>query len=43
MVITVEPSLPVGVGRFMVHEENIVIRDGPAEILTRPRRRGSCQ
>ena len=36
MVITLEPSLPVGDGRFMVHEENIVIRDGPAEMLTRP-------
>ncbi|MGI9408831.1 MAG: M24 family metallopeptidase [Hyphomicrobiaceae bacterium] len=35
MVITLEPSLPVGDGRFMVHEENIVIRDGPAQMLTR--------
>ncbi len=35
MVITLEPSVAVGEGRFMVHEENIVIRDGPAELLTR--------
>ena len=35
MVITLEPGLNVGAGRMMVHEENIVIRDGEAELLTR--------
>ncbi len=35
MVITLEPSLAIGEGRMMVHEENIVItRDAP-ELLTR--------
>jgi len=34
MVITLEPSLSVQPGRIMVHEENIVIRDGPAAWLT---------
>lgn len=35
MVITLEPSMAVGDGKIMVHEENIVIRDGPPELLTR--------
>ena len=35
MVITLEPSMTVSQGRMMVHEENIVIRDGPPELLSR--------
>lgn len=34
MVLTLEPSLSYGDGRIMVHEENIVIRKGGAELLT---------
>ena len=34
MVITLEPSLEVNPGRMMVHEENIVIRESGAELLT---------
>ncbi len=34
MVLTLEPSLPYGDGMIMVHEENIVIRDHGAELLT---------
>ncbi|EAV41974.1 metallopeptidase, family M24 [Roseibium aggregatum IAM 12614] len=34
MVLTLEPSLSLGPGRMMVHEENIVIRDGAPEFLT---------
>ncbi|MCI5075806.1 Xaa-Pro peptidase family protein [Oricola sp.] len=34
MVITLEPGMRVGPGKIMVHEENIVIRNGPAELLT---------
>lgn len=34
MVLTLEPSLSYGVGRIMVHEENIVIRSSGAELLT---------
>ena len=34
MVLTLEPSLSLGRGRMMVHEENIVIRDGAPEFLT---------
>ena len=34
MVLTLEPSLGYGDGRIMVHEENIVIRAGGAELLT---------
>lgn len=34
MVLTLEPSLPLGPGRMMVHEENIVIGAGGAEWLT---------
>ncbi|MBC8240490.1 MAG: aminopeptidase P family protein, partial [Alphaproteobacteria bacterium] len=35
MVITLEPSMTVCEDKIMVHEENIVIRDGPPELLTR--------
>ncbi len=35
MVITLEPSMVVCDGKIMVHEENIVIRNGPPELLTR--------
>jgi Xaa-Pro aminopeptidase len=34
MVITLEPSMSVRDGAILVHEENIVIRDGVAELLT---------
>lgn len=34
MVLTLEPSLSYGEGRIMVHEENIVVRSGGAELLT---------
>ena len=34
MVLTLEPSLSYGDGLMMVHEENIVIRAGGAELLT---------
>lgn len=36
MVMTLEPSVSLGDGRIMVHEENIVIRDGGAEWLSTP-------
>ena len=35
MVMTLEPSMSFGAGKVMVHEENIVIRDGEPELLTR--------
>lgn len=35
MVLTLEPSLSYGDGLMMVHEENIVVRKGGAELLTR--------
>ena len=35
MVLTIEPSLSYGDGLMMVHEENIVVRSGGAELLTR--------
>ncbi|MEL6962541.1 MAG: M24 family metallopeptidase, partial [Pseudomonadota bacterium] len=35
MVLTLEPSLSYGDGLMMVHEENIVVREGGAELLTR--------
>ncbi|MCB0168472.1 MAG: aminopeptidase P family protein [Anaerolineae bacterium] len=35
MVITLEPGLSIGPDRMMVHEENVVIRDNGAELLTR--------
>ncbi|WP_171179783.1 Xaa-Pro peptidase family protein [Ruegeria sp. HKCCD8929] len=34
MVLTIEPSLSYGDGLMMVHEENIVVRSGAAELLT---------
>lgn len=34
MVLTLEPSLSYGDGRIMVHEENIVVRAGGAELLS---------
>lgn len=34
MVLTLEPSIAVGAGRIMVHEENIVIREHGAEWLS---------
>ncbi len=39
MVLTLEPSVAVGPGRLMVHEENIVIRHSGADYLTRPQSR----
>ncbi|WNJ98483.1 Xaa-Pro peptidase family protein [Thalassospiraceae bacterium LMO-JJ14] len=35
MVITLEPGMTFAEGKVMVHEENIVIRDGLAELLSR--------
>lgn len=35
MVLTLEPSLTIGAGRGLVHEENIVIRDDGAHLLSR--------
>ena len=35
MVMTIEPSLSYGDGLMMVHEENICIRDGKPELLTK--------
>ncbi len=34
MVLTLEPSLAIAPGAMMVHEENIVIRDGPPQLLS---------
>ena len=34
MVLTLEPAIESAPGRLMVHEENIVVRDGPPELLT---------
>ena len=34
MVITLEPGVATAEGMMMVHEENIVIRDGGAQILS---------
>ncbi|NVK34122.1 MAG: aminopeptidase P family protein [Rhodobacteraceae bacterium] len=36
MVLTLEPSLDLGDGKMMVHEENIVIRQGTPEFLSKP-------
>ncbi|QDG75548.1 Xaa-Pro peptidase family protein [Labrenzia sp. PHM005] len=36
MVITLEPGIDLGGGKMMVHEENIVIRDGAPEYLSTP-------
>lgn len=35
MVVTIEPGMGFGDGRIMVHEENVVIREHGAELLTR--------
>ena len=35
MVLTLEPGLAIGPGRTMVHEEDIVIREDGAELLSR--------
>jgi Xaa-Pro aminopeptidase len=35
MVLTLEPGLAIAPGRSMVHEENIVIREDAAELLSR--------
>ncbi len=35
MVLTLEPGLGIGPGRGMVHEENVVIREDGAELLSR--------
>ena len=34
MVITLEPGIETGDGMMLVHEENIVIREGGAQILS---------
>lgn len=34
MVLTLEPGMHIPSGHYLVHEENIVIRDGAAEILS---------
>jgi Xaa-Pro dipeptidase len=34
MVLTLEPGMEVVDGRIMVHEENILITDGPPQLLT---------
>jgi Xaa-Pro dipeptidase len=34
MVLTIEPGLEYAPGKMIVHEENIVIREGSAELLT---------
>ncbi|WP_422368930.1 M24 family metallopeptidase [Pelagibius sp.] len=34
MVMTLEPSLSYGAGKIMVHEENIVVRDGAPTLLS---------
>lgn len=36
MVLTLEPSVSLGSGRIMVHEENIVVRETGAEWLSSP-------
>lgn len=35
MILTLEPGMAFAPGRVMVHEENIVIREGPPQLLTR--------
>ncbi|WP_300034748.1 Xaa-Pro peptidase family protein [uncultured Roseobacter sp.] len=35
MVLTIEPSVEISPGRFMVHEENIVLRENGPELLSR--------
>jgi Xaa-Pro aminopeptidase len=34
MVLTIEPGIEFAPGKLMVHEENIVVRDGPPQLLT---------
>ena len=34
MVITIEPGMEYAPGKMILHEENVVIRDGEAELLT---------
>jgi Xaa-Pro aminopeptidase len=34
MVLTLEPGMQVAPGRIMVHEENLVVREGGAELLS---------
>ena len=34
MVLTIEPYLSYGNGKMMVHEENIVVSEGQARLLT---------
>lgn len=36
MVITLEPALPTGKGRLLVHEENVLITNQGAQFLTTP-------
>ncbi len=36
MVLTLEPGIDLGDGKMLVHEENIVIRDGAPEFLSTP-------
>ncbi|WP_420413249.1 M24 family metallopeptidase [Roseibium sp.] len=36
MALTLEPGIDLGGGKMMVHEENIVIRDGTPEFLSTP-------
>jgi Xaa-Pro aminopeptidase len=35
MVLTLEPGMTFAEGKVMVHEENIVVREDGAELLTR--------
>ncbi|MGH1483546.1 MAG: M24 family metallopeptidase [Geminicoccales bacterium] len=35
MVLTIEPGMAYAPGKMIVHEENIVVREGGAELLTR--------
>lgn len=35
MVLTLEPSMGLGDGKIMVHEENILITDSGPEMLSR--------
>ena len=35
MVLTLEPGMTIPGGQYLVHEENIVVRDGAAEPLSR--------
>ncbi len=35
MAITIEPGMVFAPGKLVVHEENIAIAEGPAELLSR--------